>query len=391
MATGGWSVLGSLTKTDEGLEVCAFRAVNLPAITPYRDRNAMECEHCKAKRNRAKTLVIRNDAGKTMQVGRECAHNYVTDISSALSALEFQDLLVSTFSDGEGGEFEYGFSGARTLRAFDTEEALAEICACIRRDGRFIPSKTWVGDSENGHWEVNDDATWRTVRHQMIERKRLSDDERAAAYADFDRRMAELETSRAEFAAAGNTALVDVLTRNISAVAVERGNFDRDNTPSYPIAEADALDAADLIAWISNLELTESDEFLTNLKDLVTAGFVSERRIAFLAALPGAKTRWIRNQERVSNPPTTPAPVGRIEVSGEIISVKERINEFTGTSVYKMLVLLSCRNKVYCSLPSSVNPDSAKGKKIKFVARFERSQDDEHFSFGSRPKLVEIN
>jgi hypothetical protein len=393
MATGGWTVLGSLSKTDEGLEVNAFRAVNLPLITPYRDRNSMACEHCKAKRNRAKTLILRNNDGHTMQVGRECAHNYVTDIAAALAALEFHDLESSVFSVDDSGEvYEYGFAGARTLRAFDIEDALAEICACIRKDGGFSPSKTWVADrhsEEGGRYETNDHATWRTVRWQMTEIGRISGKDRYDAYCEFDRLADEARQMEATYP--GNPAVARAVELALAEVAFKRAEFDRKHNPLYPRAAEDDAAANALIEWISTLEIdAEKDEFLANLKDLVVAGFVSERRLSFLAALPGAKTRWERKQDEVNNPPTTPAPTGRVEVTGEVVSVKHKVNEFTGGDVYKMLVLLSDRNKVYCSVPRGVDPDNAKGMKIRFVARFDRSPDDEHFSFGSRPTLKEV-
>lgn len=393
MANGNWVVLGSLAKTDEGLEVNAFRAVNIPLITPYRDRNSMECEHCKAKRNRAKTLILRNSEGRTMQVGRECAHNYVTDISTALAAIEFQDFVGSVVSvDADGEVYEYGFAGARALRAFDVDDALAEICACIRKDGGFSPSKIWVPAlryDEEGRYEANESATWRQVRYQLTERVRISGEERYSAYCEFER----LEEEGRAFAAANpNDANAKRACELVLAdVAAKRADFDRKHAVLYPRAAEDEVAAAALIEWISNVEVdAENDEFLTNLKDLVAAGFVSERRLSFLAALPGAKARWERKQNEVNNPPTTPAPTGRVEVTGEVISIKHRVNEFTGDDVYKMLVLLNDRNKVYCSVPRGVNHDTAKGMKIRFVARFERSKDDEHFSFGSRPTLKEV-
>jgi|SRR5579859_5206325 len=85
--------------------------------------------------------------------------------------------------------------------------------------------------------------------------------------------------------------------------------------------------------------------------------------------------------------PTTPAPTGRVTVYGVIKGEKWVESDFGTTR--KMLVKLDDGNKVWCSVPSKLFPfepaDGIKGKRIKLTATFERSKDDEHFSFGSRP------
>lgn len=83
--------------------------------------------------------------------------------------------------------------------------------------------------------------------------------------------------------------------------------------------------------------------------------------------------------------PTTPAPEGRVEVSGIVIGSKVVQNDF-GTSV-KLLVRLTCHNKVWVTKPSGSS--AQRGWTVSLRAKFERSRDDEHFAFGSRPHLLD--
>jgi hypothetical protein len=82
--------------------------------------------------------------------------------------------------------------------------------------------------------------------------------------------------------------------------------------------------------------------------------------------------------------PTTPAPEGRITVSGKILAIKTQYSAFG--AVEKMLIVLADGNKVYVSKPngSSVQREET----VSIMATFERSKTDEHFSFGSRPRLM---
>ena len=83
--------------------------------------------------------------------------------------------------------------------------------------------------------------------------------------------------------------------------------------------------------------------------------------------------------------PTTPAPEGRVEISGTVLGVKEVHSDF-GTS-FKLLVRLPDHNKVWVTSPSSSRAE--RGWTIRLRATFTRSDRDEHFAFGSRPHLLD--
>lgn len=77
-----------------------------------------------------------------------------------------------------------------------------------------------------------------------------------------------------------------------------------------------------------------------------------------------------------------PCPAGRMEISGEIISVKFIENDFGGCT--KILVRDERGFKVYGSRPAGIGW-CEKGAKVVFTATVEPSQDDKGFGFYSRP------
>lgn len=77
-----------------------------------------------------------------------------------------------------------------------------------------------------------------------------------------------------------------------------------------------------------------------------------------------------------------PAPEGRVEVEGKILSLKEVEGSFGTTT--KMLVELANGNRVYASALTG----SEIGQNVKFKATFKRADRDAHFAFGKFPKAV---
>ncbi len=93
-----------------------------------------------------------------------------------------------------------------------------------------------------------------------------------------------------------------------------------------------------------------------------------------------------RAAEKAAEPqPTTPAPEGRVQISGKVIATKVVDSQFGAT--VKFLVRLADHNKVWVTKPSASNAE--RGWTITLRAKFERSDRDEHFSFGSRPHLID--
>lgn len=78
---------------------------------------------------------------------------------------------------------------------------------------------------------------------------------------------------------------------------------------------------------------------------------------------------------------------GRYELTGKVLSTKWQDNDFGGS--LKMLVQLPEGNKVWGTVPSAINP--SKGDTVTFTAKVERSRDDAHFGFFSRPTKAAVS
>lgn len=82
---------------------------------------------------------------------------------------------------------------------------------------------------------------------------------------------------------------------------------------------------------------------------------------------------------------------GRYEIEGEVLSVKSGENDYGFWT--KMLVKMDDGNKVYGSVPNDLHAIECgggtrcvnRGERVRFAAKVERSKDDEHFGFYSRP------
>ena len=77
------------------------------------------------------------------------------------------------------------------------------------------------------------------------------------------------------------------------------------------------------------------------------------------------------------------APEGRVEVTGEVLSLSERETDFG--FVTKALIKLANNSKVWLTAPRG---DFERGDVITVRATFERSRDDRSFGFGKRPHFV---
>jgi hypothetical protein len=111
-------------------------------------------------------------------------------------------------------------------------------------------------------------------------------------------------------------------------------------------------------------------------------GELSDRQVT--AVINSLKKDHEMAQQRAAAPkPTAPAPEGRVEVEGTVVSIKSKEGYYGGPSVLKMLVVLNTLAKVWVTIPGSIS--LRKGDLIAVTATFERSKTDEFFAFGKRP------
>jgi hypothetical protein len=79
-----------------------------------------------------------------------------------------------------------------------------------------------------------------------------------------------------------------------------------------------------------------------------------------------------------------PLAEGRYVIEGEVVSTKTVESDYSAFGTLKMLVKMDDGNKVWGTVPASIECDP-KGERVMFTGTVERSRDDEHFGFFKRP------
>lgn len=121
------------------------------------------------------------------------------------------------------------------------------------------------------------------------------------------------------------------------------------------------------------------DELLTKLRRY---GQLSPKQVACVTRSMERQAKWDAENAARQASLTEVLAEGRYELVGTVKSTKEYESDF-GWQL-KMLVELENGNRVYGTVPSSLG-NVERGDKVRFTAKVERSKDDEHFGFYSRP------
>jgi hypothetical protein len=80
------------------------------------------------------------------------------------------------------------------------------------------------------------------------------------------------------------------------------------------------------------------------------------------------------------------APIGRVEVEGEVVSTKWTEGRFPA---HKMMVEANTGFRVWVTIPTQFDTPE-RGDRVRFTATLEQSNDDPTFAFGSRPAGAEL-
>jgi len=80
------------------------------------------------------------------------------------------------------------------------------------------------------------------------------------------------------------------------------------------------------------------------------------------------------------------APIGRVEVTGTVLTVQERESDWGVT--WKTLLKLTNNSKAWVTVPGGASTGLERGDTVTIRATWTPSRDDQHFAFGSRPTLV---
>ena len=324
---GQWDCFAVLERNDNGtLEAMTTGQKNQQDAKAFIASGNMCCAHCNTKRVRNTTLLFRSeDTGALMQVGKECAKEYGSDAALLMAQYEFISIITSIHDGGEGDEgFWHGGGGIRMNRVLDMNEVLDLLAVDqIKLARPFVKTYTW--DEVYQVNVRNTNCTKNTIWRMMND------------WCDLDEK---------------------------------------------PCSEARAkLDEA--VKYFTSLptEELEASEYIADLAAALGNDYISERKLGLVVSMVKSYNTAMIKKEAVV--PTTPAPAGKTIVKGRIASTKEVTSDW-GTT-WKMLVVLVDGNKVWCSIPEGVTGDT--GEEVTFKATFERSNKDEHFSFGSRPSL----
>ncbi|MDD2765785.1 MAG: hypothetical protein PHE83_17620 [Opitutaceae bacterium] len=259
---------------------------DLPKLEVFRHAE-LGCEHCQARRLRAKTLVLEEAAsGRQIQVGKECAVNYVGDrYERDIESLHFQEF-IGRVIDPYAEEAERGFRGCGgPLSAWDAEEVMAHANACVRTRG-WQPAKIKAVGRLGFQEEMpNPDATSAHVK-AVLTGEYLTVEALAAARAELSaaRIKAEADLAAIKKAADATPVMIEIFSGIlIEAQRREAGGIEG---PPYDVTEADRAQAREQIAWLAaQTPDPEKDNFLASLKACFEPGWISEKRLSFAVAL----------------------------------------------------------------------------------------------------------
>tara|TARA_R110000803_G_scaffold165326_1_gene228863 strand:+ start:117 stop:959 length:843 start_codon:yes stop_codon:yes gene_type:complete len=156
------------------------------------------------------------------------------------------------------------------------------------------------------------------------------------------------------------------------------------------IWKRDNAEHADIIEWA---ESKDAHYIASDIASKIARyGSISQKQIDLIYKLKAQDDE--RAAKKAAEPTaTSPAPEGRVEVQGEVLCLKQQESNFGYHSTWttKMLVRLSdTAAKVWSTAPSAIVDSIEKGSIVKFTATFERSADDQFFSFAKRPSKASI-
>jgi hypothetical protein len=128
---------------------------------------------------------------------------------------------------------------------------------------------------------------------------------------------------------------------------------------------------------------------------------LSDKQIAAAAAVLQREADYKAQREQEAAD-AAPAPTGKIEVEGEIVSVKYKESQYGGA--WKMVVKHESGWKAWGTIPTAIfdqqraeaaegeNPfaDALKGRRVAFTATLEASADDNTFAFFKRPTKARL-
>lgn len=129
------------------------------------------------------------------------------------------------------------------------------------------------------------------------------------------------------------------------------------------------------------------NEFIGEILSRAQVRPLTERQAE--AVVEAVKRYDARQAERAAEREAAePVPAGRVEVAGEVLSIRREPNVYVynGPDIVKMLIRSDAGWKVWGSMPKALRGAGVDvGARVRFTATVEASRDDPKFGFYSRP------
>lgn len=138
---------------------------------------------------------------------------------------------------------------------------------------------------------------------------------------------------------------------------------------------------------------SKHSEFMRSLRSqLISRGELSEAQVDAVEKAAEYVVKRAEEQAARDTEPKSPAPEGRVVITGEIVHTKFQDHQY-GTT-FKMLV--KCDGfRVWSTVPVAIESEDGqfielKGRHVEFTATLEQSKDDETFAFAKRPTKASL-
>jgi len=333
----GWTLLGAIDRTHSDSVFYNAPESQIPAS--YRD-SAGTCDHCNTNRRRKETFVLQHDDERVMQVGRNCLADFIADgdVKEILATYEWLQRAARLFDcDDDIGHFPE-VEDCTPLMQF-----LPMVARCIRQAG-------WVSGS------------------------------RARAYNEaLDEDSSAGLTSTRDYALEQLTPLQDYEKRK-GVVRL------RPEAEDYDVANA-------AIVWAAGL--TEDNDYQNNIRTIARDNWFRVRESGLAASIVGSHLRELdrledtrRKAERTADAESVPVTDERILITGEVVKIAVQENDFGFRDV--MTVEDDRGFRLWGSVPSSLDIEDIKNKRITFTAKVTQSDRDPKFGFFKRPTKAEM-
>lgn len=238
IVVAGWELIAKIEFEGDAPIIGKSPAFEGEIPDRFQQVNTKVCDHCKARRDRNRIFLLRNDAGQIIQVGGNCLADFLgrnaATATWCLSILEEVELMSSD---------DDRMSGGFSKSCFLVEDALTITAAVIRTEG-------WVSGALA---------------------QKLSD-ERDEHVAPSSAKVANLMWPSAKFAAEAKQFRTQVVN------------------------EQDRKVAQDTIAWAKDVDAS-GNNFLQNIKVLANAGSVSTKRLSMVCAMIVGKENAARSEK----------------------------------------------------------------------------------------------